>query len=210
MTMRNTMCLALALSVASLSGCAMRDEEPEPRPERTTRSDKTAKGAIIGAVAGAVAGATLGEGEADEILAGAAIGAGIGAGVGVYMDRNEKELEDIPGATVERASDDMLLVRLDSAVAFDRRSANLTSRSRQTLDEMADVLLEHDKTAVVVQGYATDHTSETENMELSERRAEMVRNYLIGEGVDAERMTAVGHGETGRRDTVEILLKAKG
>ena len=45
---------------------------------RTTRRDKTAKGAGIGAAAGAVLGAVIGEGEADDILKGAAIGAGIG------------------------------------------------------------------------------------------------------------------------------------
>jgi outer membrane protein OmpA-like peptidoglycan-associated protein len=208
MSTRTTGVLTVGALLLTLGGCAMRRDEPEP--ERVTDRDKTKTGAIIGAVAGAVAGATIGEGEADEILAGAAIGAGIGAGVGVYMDRQEQDLESIPGTTVERAGDDVLMIRLDDDVSFDRGSANLTSSARGTLEQAADVLLEYPKTAVVVQGHSADRATEAANMELSERRAEMVRNYLIGQGVDAERMVAVGYGESmGRGDTVEILLKAK-
>jgi outer membrane protein OmpA-like peptidoglycan-associated protein len=126
------------------------------------------------------------------------------------MDRQEKELENIPGTTVERTDDDMLLIRLDEAVAFERGSSNLTSSSRAALDRAADVLNEYPKTAVVVQGHTADRSTEAANMELSERRAEMVRSYLIGEGIDAERLIAVGYGASeGRGDTVEILLKAK-
>ena len=34
------------------------------------------------------------------------------------------------------------------------------------------------------------------NMDLSQRRAETVRNYIIKKGVPANRVTAVGYGET--------------
>jgi outer membrane protein OmpA-like peptidoglycan-associated protein len=188
---------------------------------RTTSRDKTGKGAGIGAAAGAVLGAVLGEGEADEILAGAAIGAGIGAGVGAYMDAQEEKLAQIPGTTVERVSDDMLLVRFDSDVLFDVDSAVLSQDARYALDDAASVFLEYPKTAIVVQGHTDSTGTERYNQELSERRATAVKNYLVGRGVAASRMTALGYGESepvasnateqGRAQNrrVSLLLKAK-
>ena len=197
-------------------GCAGQYREP-----RTTARDKTAKGAAIGAAAGAVLGAVIGEVEADDILAGAAIGAGVGAGVGAYMDHQEEKLARIPGTSVERVGENMLLVHFDSDVLFDINSAVLSSRSRATLQEAAAVFLDYRKTAIVVAGHTDSSGSEEYNQQLSERRARSVENFLLGRGVDAERLTAIGYGEghpvasngseDGRRlnRRVDLLLKAK-
>lgn len=200
------------------SGCSFIREERQPY---TTKRDKTAKGAGIGAAAGAVAAILDGEKEADEILAGAAIGAAMGAGVGVYMDRQEEKLARIPGTTVERVGDNLLLVRFDSEILFDVDSALLGAAGRETIRQVADVLIEFPKTAAVVQGHTDATGSEVHNQRLSERRADAVRALLISEGVDASRLTAVGYGEgypaadndtaSGRQlnRRVDILLKAK-
>ena len=187
----------------------------------TTKRDKTAKGAGIGAAAGAVLGAVVGEGEADEILAGAAIGAGIGAGVGTYMDSQEEKLARIPGTTVERVGQDKLLVRFSSDLLFDVDSALLSPTAHGTLADVATVLHDFPKTAVVVQGFTDATGSEEHNLELSRRRAHAVMNAFIDRGIDPDRITAVGYGEdypvadndteAGRRANrrVSILLKAK-
>ncbi|MDX1642719.1 MAG: OmpA family protein [Thermoanaerobaculia bacterium] len=186
-----------------------------------TERDKTAKGAGIGAVGGAAAAILLGEREADEILAGAAIGAAIGGGVGAYMDRQEEKLARIPGTTVERLGDNLLLVRFGSNVLFDVDSAIVKSSGQASLDRVASVLTEYPKTAVIVQGHTDSTGSEQHNQDLSERRAASVEAHLIGRGVDPGRITAVGYGEghpvatneteTGRQlnRRVDILLKAK-
>ncbi len=187
----------------------------------TTSRDKTAKGAGIGAVAGAIIGAVVGEGEADEILAGAAIGAGIGAGIGSYMDAQEEKLARIPGTTVERVGDDTLLVRFDSDVLFTVDSAMLEGESQQTLQNVAVVLNDFPKTAVVVQGFTDSTGSNEHNQALSERRADSVRTFLAGQQVDPSRMASIGYGEEhpvasndtseGRRlnRRVTILIKGK-
>lgn len=212
--------LLAALAIVSVStGCAYIRETTGPR---NTPRDKTKKGAAIGAASGAVLGAILGEGELDEILAGAAIGAGIGAGIGDYMDRQQEKLTRIPGTTVERVSEDMILVNFESDVLFDVDSAVLTSRSRTSLDQAAQVFNEFPKTAIISQGHTDSTGSEGHNQRLSERRADAVKDHLILHGVDAERVASVGYGEThpvadngtdyGRRQNrrVDLLLKAKG
>lgn len=208
--------VALFLVTALLGGCAT--YQPQPRE---TKRDKTMKGAGIGAAAGAVGAVLKGEREADEILAGAAIGAAVGAGVGVYMDRQEEKLARIPGTTVERVSEDTLLVHFDSDILFEVDSAILDPGSQSALNEVGSVLLEYPKTAVVVQGHTDSSGSEMHNQQLSERRAEAVHNYLAARGVDTGRMSALGYGESfpvadndteyGRQQNrrVDILLKAK-
>jgi outer membrane protein OmpA-like peptidoglycan-associated protein len=187
----------------------------------TTPRNKTAHGAEIGAAAGAVLGAIVGEGHADSILAGAAIGAGVGAGVGAYMDAQQEKLARIPGTSVERVGKDTLLVHFSSDVLFDVDSAVLAPGARSTLDQTAQVLMDFPKTAVVVEGFTDSTGTETHNLDLSQRRADMVANDLIGRGVDPARVTAIGYGEShpvasnatpeGQRQNrrVEILLKGK-
>ncbi len=207
------------VAIASLTlGCSLIRQEREPY---TTKRDKTRKDASIGAAAGAVAAILKGEREADEILAGAAIGAAVGAGTGFYLDRQEEKLARIPGTHVERISDNVLLVRFDSAVLFRTDSAVIRTEGQRVLDQAAGVLLEYPKTAVVVQGHTDSTGTEEHNLGLSERRAQAAREFLEGKGVGATRMSALGYGEGypvagndsawGRQQNrrVELLLKAK-
>jgi outer membrane protein OmpA-like peptidoglycan-associated protein len=212
--------------------CATR-REPETRPQTrtepktestervSTRHDKTVKGAVIGAGAGAATAVVIGKREAEQILLGAGIGAAAGAGIGAYLDAQEAKLARIPGTTVERLSDDTLLVRFDSDLLFPVDSAKPMPESLTTLAEVADVLVQYPKTAVVVQGHTDSTGAEDYNLELSERRAEAVKNLLIDRGVATKRLAAIGHGETypvasnrleeGRRRNrrVTVLLKGR-
>lgn len=207
--------LAVALVTALLGACA------SVGGPYTTNRDKTAKGAGIGAAAGVVAAVLDGQREADEILAGAAIGAAVGGGVGVYMDAQEEKLARIPGTSVERVNPTTLLVHFNSDVLFDIDSANLNSSSRGALDDMAAVVNNYRKTALVVQGHTDSTGTEEHNQALSERRAKAVSNFLIGRGVAPERISAIGYGEgspvasnetpSGRQYNrrVDVMLRAK-
>ena len=214
--------LTASVLIASLfAGCATTAPRPE-RQERVTKRDRTAKGAGIGAAAGAAAAVLKGKREADEILAGAAIGAVVGGGIGAYMDAQQEKLARIPGTSVERVGEDTLLVHFDSDVLFAVNSASLDSDGRATLEDVAGVLEQYPKTAVVVQGHTDSTGSEEHNQQLSDRRASSVRGYLVSRGVDADRVAAVGMGEdypvasndsdSGRQENrrVDILLKANG
>ncbi len=213
--------LTASILIASLfAGCATTAPQPE-RQERETKRDRTAKGAGIGAAAGAAAAVLKGKREADEILAGAAIGAVVGGGIGAYMDHQQEKLARIPGTSVERVDQDTLLVHFDSDVLFPVNSASLDSDGQGTLEDVAGVLEEYPKTAVIVQGHTDSTGSEEHNQGLSDRRASSVRAYLVSRGVDDGRVAAVGMGEgypvasndseSGRQQNrrVDILLKAK-
>jgi outer membrane protein OmpA-like peptidoglycan-associated protein len=204
-----------------LVGCASSGAPRREREPYVTKRDRTWKGGAIGAAAGAAGAVLAGKREADEILAGAAIGAVIGGGVGAYMDAQQEKLARIPGTEVERVDEDTLLVHFENDVLFDVDSSRVDSDGRQTLEDLAGVLEDYDKTAVVVQGHTDSTGSEEHNLELSERRAEAVRRYLASVGVDPARLATMGFGEdspvasndseSGRQQNrrVDILLRAK-
>jgi len=207
------LCLLLTLVLGGSAAEAQRQE-------RVTRRDRMWKGAAIGGAIGAAGAILKGKREADEILVGAAIGGVIGGGIGAYMDRQQERLARIPGTTVERVGDDTLMVHFDSDVLFSVGSSVLDSSGRATLDDVADVINDYPKTAVVVQGHTDAAGSEEMNQYLSERRAGSVEGYLVNRGVESGRMSAIGYGESypvasndtasGRQQNrrVDILLKA--
>ena len=214
-TRQQRVLVALALLVSLFVGAVAVEAQ------RVTRRDRTWKGAGIGAVIGAAGAYAKGKREADELLAGAAIGGVVGSAIGAYMDRQQERLARIPGTTVERLGDDTLLVHFNSDVLFGTASSSLNGDGRATLAEVSDVINEYPKTAVVVQGHTDSQGDEESNQDLSERRARSVESYLIGRGVDSQRVTAIGFGEGapvasngtswGRAQNrrVDVLLKAK-
>jgi OOP family OmpA-OmpF porin len=78
--------------------------------------------------------------------------------------------------------------------AFD--SAEIDGSSSVVLDAAADQLNECRNVAVRVEGNTDWIGTDAYNQGLSERRAESVQGHLIGRGVSASRLTAVGYGES--------------
>ena len=79
-------------------------------------------------------------------------------------------------------------------VAFRFDSAGLDDRSRQILKATNQVLEENDQWTLELVGHADDRGDAHYNRNLSERRAESVRQYLISQGVDGDRLSIRGDG----------------
>jgi len=152
-------------------------------------------GALGGAAAGAVVGG-LASGTARGAIVGAAVGGAAGAAIGAVMDRQAEDLQDkLPNARVERVGEG-IAVTFDSGILFDVNSADLRAAARQNLGDLAESLQEFEGTEVLVVGH-TDSTGAADyNQGLSERRAAAARTFLLGAGLDAARVRAVGMGET--------------
>jgi outer membrane protein OmpA-like peptidoglycan-associated protein len=82
------------------------------------------------------------------------------------------------------------------SIFFGTDSDSILKRSRPVLDNLADVLEQHPEiTELRIEGHTDDVGSDEDNLDLSERRAQAVRRYLIRAGVDGRRLTAKGYGE---------------
>lgn len=119
----------------------------------------------------------------------------------------------VPGVT--NVIDDELTVSVTAdlnalpQVQFATGSATILSESNGDLDQAVALLTEAgDDVRVEIQGYTDIRGDEEANRQLSDDRANAVRNYLVAGGVNADVLTAVGYGETeqfGEGDSDEAL-----
>lgn len=70
----------------------------------------------------------------------------------------------------------------------------LTERSKMSIDTLVMGLQEVENIAIAIEGYTDDIGDEQYNLELSEKRAESVYNYLIQNDIDADRLRYNGFG----------------
>jgi outer membrane protein OmpA-like peptidoglycan-associated protein len=191
--MRRLIAILVSLTLAmGLFSCA--------GPTQQQRGTKT--GALLGAATGAILGQVIGR-NTEGTLLGAGIGAAVGglAGnqIGAYMDRQEQALRAALGsseaASVQRTQD-VLTATFKSDLFFDFDSSTLKPGAYAEIDRVADVLNRYPQTTIRVEGHTDATGSETYNQQLSERRAEAVKNALVQRGVDPRRIYTVGFGES--------------
>ncbi len=80
-------------------------------------------------------------------------------------------------------------------ILFDTGKATFKKESLQTLGSMHAIFHEYPKADFIVEGHTDSVGSNKSNQLLSERRANAVRDWLIAEGINQARLTAVGYGE---------------
>ena len=81
-------------------------------------------------------------------------------------------------------------------VNFHTDSDRLTDEAQQNLDGVASTLSECDTAPVSISAHTDSDGSESYNQDLSRRRAASVVEYLIGRGIESDRMSATAYGET--------------
>jgi outer membrane protein OmpA-like peptidoglycan-associated protein len=190
--------LLAAASALALAGCQTTD--PYTGQQKTSNATW---GAVIGALGGAAAGALTNTSHGNKAAQNAMIGAGIGAlaggAVGSYMDRQEAQLRAKlagTGVSVTRVGDRIIL-NMPSDITFDLNRADVKSAFYPVLGSVKEVIKEFNKTVVNVDGYTDTLGAPDYNITLSQQRANNVGSYLMNQGVMAQRLIVVGHGETG-------------
>lgn len=159
---------------------------------------KSGKGAAIGAGTGAAIGAIIGKATGKTgtgAIVGAAVGGTAGAIIGKQMDKQAEELEaELEGADVERVGEG-IQVTFDSAILFEVNSYNLSADSKGNLNNLAQSLIDYPNTEVIIAGHTDSSGPEDYNQKLSEQRADAAATILVKQGVPANRISIVGHGE---------------
>jgi outer membrane protein OmpA-like peptidoglycan-associated protein len=80
-------------------------------------------------------------------------------------------------------------------VNFHHDTADLTDEAMSILDGVARTLLSHPEIRLEVAGHTDSSGDDVYNLDLSQRRSEAVRDYLVSKGVNAAMFTAHGYGE---------------
>jgi outer membrane protein OmpA-like peptidoglycan-associated protein len=114
------------------------------------------------------------------------------------------------------------VITLSGAVLFATGQSMLLPIAQEKLNHVATALKEQTEQSITIEGYTDNVGADDANQQLSLRRAQAVRDYLVAQGVPAERVQAIGRGEStpvasnaspeGRANNrrVEIVVGARG
>lgn len=107
------------------------------------------------------------------------------------LSAREQELAGLKARQTERGT----IVSLPN-VLFRLDSAELLPGSAASINRLASFLQRHPDSKVSVEGHTDSPGSENYNLDLSQRRADAVRQALVSRGIDPGRVVAQGFGET--------------
>jgi outer membrane protein OmpA-like peptidoglycan-associated protein len=185
--------IALCSSALLISGCASQNPYDQSGPT----SNRTATYGGLGALAGAAAGALINhDNRGKGALIGAAVAGAAAAGYGYYADKQEAELRRSmqgTGVEVQRQGDVIQLV-MPGNITFATDSAQIASSFYQPLNNLANSFRQYNQNSIEIVGHTDSTGSHSHNMDLSQRRAQSVADYLLAQGVDSSRLSTRGMG----------------
>ena len=132
------------------------------------------------------------------MLLGAGLGALTGGGIGLYMDRQEAELRAQlrgSGVSVTRVGHNIVL-NMPSNITFGVDQDAIKPEFFQVLSSVSLVLKKFNQTLVDVYGHTDSDGPAEVNLDLSQRRADSVKAYMVEQGIRGARLNATGYGET--------------
>ncbi len=166
-------------------------------------------GAAIGAVVGGPIGAVVG------LFVGGIIGDSVGTATraDLHAKQLEQELIDtrvaLAKASESTGGDEMLdrlAEQLHADVMFRTGSADIDSQVAAKIEALGALLAAHGQLEIQLNGFADPRGTPEQNLELSLRRADAVREALIRGGVTPEQIRLSAHGEdltTAAKDDIE-------
>jgi len=87
-------------------------------------------------------------------------------------------------------------IDLRDEIHFDTAKAVIQAESFGLLDDATQILLDHPEILMLrIEGHTDSRGTAEYNRDLSQRRADAVRQYFIDKGVEQGRLVAIGHGE---------------
>jgi outer membrane protein OmpA-like peptidoglycan-associated protein len=102
----------------------------------------------------------------------------------------ESELAELKAKQTEKG-----IVLTLGDILFETGKSMLMPGAMHSIDILVDFLKKYPERNVLIEGFTDSRGGETYNLGLSQRRADSVRDALIGRGIPAERITAKGYGE---------------
>ncbi|MGB5236493.1 MAG: OmpA family protein [Flavobacteriaceae bacterium] len=92
--------------------------------------------------------------------------------------------------------DGLLKIKI-GIVYFDFDRSYIRPDAAAELDKVVQLMQEYPNMIIKIESHADSRGKDSYNLKLSDRRAKLTREYIIGEGIDAGRIEiALGYGET--------------
>lgn len=92
-------------------------------------------------------------------------------------------------------------------IFYEYDKATLTAESTASLDELVELLELNPNVTIELSSHCDYRGSDIYNLKLSQARAESVVEYLINKGIEEERLTAVGYGESKPKEVTKKMTE---
>ena len=164
------------------------------RLDARTREADAARGEVAAARADSAeekAGADQARSEADTARDAAADSAQQSADLRAQSAELQRQIDVLHAKPTDRG-----LVLTLGDVLFTSGQADLKAGASSHLNKLVAFLDKYPDRTVAIEGYTDSVGSEDYNQGLSQRRADSVKSYLTGQGIDATRLSASGKGES--------------
>ena len=103
--------------------------------------------------------------------------------------------ESSESASIEPGSQEDLIVNVGDRVFFGYDSAELDSDAQELLQDQVAWLKQYSDVSVIIEGHCDERGTREYNLALGEKRAQAVKNYLIGLGISPDRVSTISYGK---------------
>lgn len=103
--------------------------------------------------------------------------------------------QDVVDTGPEPGTQEHLVQQVGDRVFFGFDRYDLTNEAQATLRAQADWLRQFPSVNVTIEGHADERGTREYNLALGERRANAVKNYLVNQGIPANRVTTISYGK---------------
>ena len=107
----------------------------------------------------------------------------------------EGVITETTGSGIIAGSQEDLIVNVGDRVFFGYDSSDLDSDALELLQDQVAWLKQNSDVSVTIEGHCDERGTREYNLALGEKRAQAVKNYLIGLGISPDRVSTISYGK---------------
>ena len=108
---------------------------------------------------------------------------------------SEGTITETSGSGIVSGSQEDLIVNVGDRVFFGYDSSDLDSDALELLQDQVAWLKQNSDVSVTIEGHSDERGTREYNLALGEKRAQAVKNYLIGLGINPDRVSTISYGK---------------
>ena len=111
------------------------------------------------------------------------------------VSSEEGTITETDGSGIVSGSQEDLIVNVGDRVFFGYDSSDLDSDALELLQDQVAWLKQNSDVSVTIEGHCDERGTREYNLALGEKRAQAVKNYLIGLGINPDRVSTISYGK---------------
>ncbi len=117
------------------------------------------------------------------------------SGSGASSAEAEGTITETDGTGIVAGSQEDLIVNVGDRVFFGYDSSDLDSDALELLQDQVAWLKQNSGVSITIEGHCDERGTREYNLALGEKRAQAVKNYLVGLGINPDRVSTISYGK---------------